>query len=194
MQREGPPLEVLVRRLAETPEDFLVEPRIGNAGTVEVRAVVGDLLRLHGQLPEPAALEAFAGGDARRDRNRLGVALVMSWLLAEAWFVRSRFATTALLPLLATEATELAALVPAKKLVGDPDRREELVRLVLARLGCRPEGESPAHAQDRLTTLSSIERARVLKISQAAAQRAREIREALAKKAAEEAADKWTRE
>jgi hypothetical protein len=76
----------------------------------------------------------------------------------------------------------------------DAERREELARLTLARLGLRPAGESAAQAQDRFTSISSIERARILKASQQAEQRARALREALAKKAAEESADKWTRE
>ena len=79
-------------------------------------------------------------------------------------------------------------------IVTDPDRREELARLALARLGFRPAGETVAQAQDRLTTLNSAERARVMKAAQVAEQRARQIREALARKAAEESADKWTRE
>jgi len=194
MQREGPTLEVLVRRLAETPEDFLAEPKIASLGAVDVPAVAGDLLRMCGQTPNPPSLAVFAGTDGRRDRNRLAVTLVMSWLLGDEWFQSASLPAAALLKLLHEEATDIAALVGAKKFVTDPDRREELARLVLARLDCRPAGESIAHAQDRLTTLSSLERSRVLKISQAAAQRARQIREALARKAAEESADKWTRE
>ena len=82
----------------------------------------------------------------------------------------------------------------AGELIRDPERREELSRLALARLGYRPAGESDAQAQDRLVSLSSIERSRVLKASRAAEERARSIREALRKKAADESADKWTRE
>jgi hypothetical protein len=65
---------------------------------------------------------------------------------------------------------------------------------VLARLDCRPEGETIAQATDRLSGLSGTERRRLLEASRASEQRARAIREALAKKAAEESADKWTRE
>ena len=58
----------------------------------------------------------------------------------------------------------------------------------------RPAGESVAQAQDRLTALSSIERNRLLAASRAAEERSRAIREALARKAAQESADKYTRE
>jgi len=69
-----------------------------------------------------------------------------------------------------------------------------MIRFALARLDLRPSGETLTQAQDRLTTLSSIERNRVLAASRAAEQRTRDIREALARKAAQESADKYTRE
>jgi len=194
MQLEGPILESLLRRLAETPEDFLAEPRIGQTGRAHVAAVVGDLLRAFGASPGADQLASFAGADPRRDRNRLSIALLLCWLLSEDWFRQAKLDSGKVLQLLEAEASELAGQVAARKFVTDPDRREELARLALARLGFRPAGETVAQAQDRLTTLNSAERARVMKAAQVAEQRARQIREALARKAAEESADKWTRE
>jgi hypothetical protein len=194
MEREGPVLETLTRRLAETPEDFLAEPRIGAAGRVHTAAVVGDLLRALGGFAPAEALRRFHGADARTDRNRLSIAQVLCWLLADEWFARASPPPLAVLAVVDAESRELAGQSPAAKFVADPDRREELARLALARLGYRPAGETPAQAQDRLTTLSSAERARVMQAARAAEQRAREIREALMRKAADEAADKWGRE
>ncbi len=51
MQSEGPPLEVLLRRLLETPSEFLAEPRIGGHGDIDVAAVVWDVLRESGGRP-----------------------------------------------------------------------------------------------------------------------------------------------
>lgn len=194
MTREGPLLESLTRRLAETPDDFLAEPRIGRKGAVHVAAVVGDLCRLLGDPPAAAELAPVGGDDAKRDRNRLAVTLLLAWLLADEWFRQARLSRAGVLALLVDGASELAAFAAAERYVTDAERREELVRYALARLDYRPAGETVAQAQDRLTTLSGAERARVLKASRAAAQRARAIREALARKAAEESADKWTRE
>jgi hypothetical protein len=194
MQQEGPILESLTRRLTETPEEFLAEPRIGKNGTVEVPAVVGDLLRLLNAAPSPAELARFTSNDARQDRNRLSISLLLSWLLADDWFRQAKLSTTAVLDLIDKEAGELSQQSTARKFITDPDRREELARLTLARLGYRPAGETLPQAQDRLTTLSSAERARVMKASRAAEERARQIREALVKKAAEESADKFSRE
>src|SRR5206468_2280723 len=194
MQAEGPILESLTRRLAETPEDFLVEPRIGQTGRAHVAAVVGDLLQLLNAPTQSGELARFEGSDARRDRNRLAITLLLCWLLSDDWFRQANLEAKNILPLLDMGANELAAQVAARKFVSDPDRREELARFALARLGFRPAGETLAQAQDRLTTLNSAERARVLRAARAAEERSRQIREALTRKAAEESADKWTRE
>jgi hypothetical protein len=194
MDREGPVLEALTRRLAETPEEFLAEPRVGNVGRVHTAAVVGDLLSLMGHDVTARDLAPFSGSDRRDDRNRLGVTLVLAWLLSDDWFVRSRPDAAALLALLGTTAGEMAEQIAATKLISDPDRREELARIALARLGLRPAGETIAQAQDRLTTLSSAERQRVIGAARAAEERARAIREALVRKAAQESADKHTRD
>ena len=89
--------------------------------------------------------------------------------------------------LLSRGLDELAALVPPERFVDDPDRREELVRLVLAGLGLRPKGETEAIAADRLKALSSVERARVLRETQKQVEHARRVREELAKKKRAEA-------
>ena len=194
MQREGPALELLTRRLAETPADFLAEPRIGRAGSVEVAAVVGDLLALLDGYPTQGQIEPFRAGEAALDRNRLCLVLLLCWLLADEWFRRDRPEAGAVVALLDERARELAAQTAAGRFVADPDRREELARLALAAFGARPAGESPAQAQDRLTQISSTERSRVMLAARAAEERARAVREALARKAAQESADKYTRE
>ena len=194
MEQQGPSLEALTRHLAEIPEEFLAEPRSGEQGHIHVAAVVQDLLT---DLDNPVASErlfVFDGADFARDRNRLAIVLILCWLLHDDWFRQARPVADRILILLDEVGGELAKQVASRKLVSDPERREELARLALARLGCRPAGESEAQAQDRLVSLSSTERSRVLKASRVAEERARSIREALRKKAADESADKWTRE
>lgn len=194
MERVGPSLETLTHRLAETPEDFLDEPLIGSTGRVSVSAVVNDLLLSYGARAPMQALEHFRGTNVHTDRNRLALVLIASWLLADAWFITARPAQGDVLRLFADTLPELASTTPAHKFIADADRREELVRTVLARLDYRPLGETVPQAADRLTSLSGTERRRLLAESRATERRAREIREALAKKAAQESADKWTRD
>jgi hypothetical protein len=194
MEHAGPPIETLTHRLAETPAEFLAEPHIGTSGKVHVAALVNDVLALHGQRAPIAALERFTSADARRDRNRLALVMIAAWLLADGWFVAAGLPQARVLALLQSAMQELAEATPAHKFVNDPDRREELARVVLARLDYRPAGETVAQATDRLSGISGVERRRLLEASRAAEERAAEIRAALARKAAEESADKWSRE
>lgn len=192
MTHEGPQLERLLRRIAECPADVLPaaaesEPQPALA------AVVGDLLRDLGAADvEAAALRAFAAGAGSGNRARL--VLVACWLLHDEWFVGERRFWRGAQEFLANGLTRLAGLVQAERFVADPDRREELARSALAALGLRPQGETPEQARDRLTTLDSVERAAVLEATRAAEERARQVREAMARAAAQEAAASWGRE
>jgi hypothetical protein len=196
MTAEGPPLESLTRRLAECPPEFLAEPRSGERGTVEVGAVVSDLLRDLGGSP----LTTDQAGPFTRPapvlaRRRLSMVLVGCWLLSDPWFKQQQHFAAEALTLLTDGLDELARLTPAASVISDPDRREELARLCLKRLGLRPAGESDAQAADRLTTLNSAERQRVVKAARTAEKRAQKIREEIArKKAAAEADAKAIRE
>jgi hypothetical protein len=194
MNKTGPVLETLTRRLAETPPDFLAEPVVAGAGSVHVPALVNDLAAMHGGRLPQATLAAFVGTAAHVDRNRLALVMIAVWLLADDWFLGQGIAPAVLADLLTDPMAELAVGTPAHKFVNDPERREELARVILAFLDYRPQGESEAQATDRLAAVSATARRKLLAASRAAEQRARQIREALAKKAAEESADKWTRE
>jgi hypothetical protein len=194
MQNQGPLLEVLTRRLVEIPADFLDEPLIGTRGQVAVAALVNDLLLRFGGRASAEQLGCFHSLQMVADRNRLALVMIAVWLLADEGFSCEHISRVDVLALLTDSIAELAASTAAQKFVYDADRREELVRVMLARLNMRPAGESIAQASDRLSGLSSTERNRLLAISRAGEQRARAIREALAKKAADESADKWTRE
>jgi hypothetical protein len=194
MKNEGPPLQQLLHRITATPPDFMAEPRIASKGDVHTVAVVRDLLAAKGHAVDIAKLSALAGRDVKIDRNRLSITLLITWLLADPALVIERQHLEAVLTLLNEDATRLAAYTNSRQLFEDPERREELARLTLSKLDLRPAGESVAQAQDRFTSISSLERARLLAASQQAEARARAIREQLAKQAAEESANKWTRE
>ncbi len=192
MNAEGPAFEPLNRRLSECPAEFLAEPRIGKRGVIHVDAVVADLLSDLGGGQRVVDVGLFRSDDSK-DRNRLSATLVACWLLHDDAFIGGRF-SEAVLSFLVADLPELAQVVPAPQLVNDADRREELIRLALKALGLRPAGETAAQAQDRLTTVSTIERRRVVAAARAAEERARDIREAMAKKAAAEAAARYMRE
>jgi hypothetical protein len=189
---EGPPLEALTRRLAECPQEFLADPRIAGGGTVHVAAVVSDLIEALGG--EPLAGDTVGVLQQPEDANRLRAILVASWLLYDPWFREKRNLWSRAFTFLARGMNDLCQIVQAPLMVTNPDHREELVRLCLKALDLRPEGESDAQAEDRLTTVSTVERQRVIRHAQAAEERARAIRDAMARKAAEEAAAHYSRE
>ncbi len=195
MNREGPLLETLTRRLADCPAEFLAVPRVGETGSVHVDAVVSDLLRdLGGEGLSAADARQFQPRNRKADRARLSLVLLAGWLLHDAWFRdRPGFAAPAL-QLLRDGLTELAATTAAAKFVSDPDRREELARVCLSQLGLRPAGETIAQAQDRLATLNAAERQRVIKAARQAEERAEKIRAAMKRQAEEEANAKAMRE
>jgi hypothetical protein len=185
MNRESPLLETLTRRLAECPADFLAEPLIGKTGAVNVAAVVSDLLRdLGGASLTPEQAAAFQSKSPKKDRNRLRLALITSWLLHEAWFCEQKHLAGLALWFLTSGLKEVAELTPAEKFVSDPDRREELARLCLKGLGVLPAGETEAQAQDRLATLNTAERQRVIAAARLAEERASDIRRKMAAEAA----------
>lgn len=193
MHNEGPRLEHLLRRVAETPSEFLADPKTEfSRSGIHVSAVVGDLFAMHGHDLEEA--HVFIPNAMPASRRRAGVSLLLAWLLADSELIALRPPSDQLRTLLVEGASDLSAQASAAKYRDDPERREEFVRFSLARLDLRPAGETLAQAQDRLTAISSAERARVLAASRKAEERARAIREALARKAAEESADKYTRE
>ncbi len=196
-ETEGPAISALVRRLLDTPGDFLAEPRLGSAGTVVTEAVVADLLR-DLRAPDLATLPAdwsivFRVQDTPAHRRWLRAVLITAWLLHDPWFV-GRVRAPAVRDLLCTGIAEIAAFVDPPLLVTDPDRREELARRCLALLELVPAGETPAQAADRLTTLDSAEQARVIAASRYAEERAEAVRQAMHDQAAAEAAAKASRE
>ena len=187
MGTEGPILEALTHRLSECPEEFLLAPRIGDSGAISVIAIAHDHLRAMG-IAAPQILENS------RDAAFLSLVSVAAWLLHDDWFLARADLAPKMERLLGAFLQPLSAAVPAKEFVTDPDRREELARFCLAQLGLRPQGETAAQAKDRLTALDSLERVRVLRDTQAAEARAQEVRKMMARRAAEEAAAKATRE
>lgn len=194
MDKPGPALVVLTRRLLDTPMEFLGEPRIGAAGQMAVAALVNDVLYLHGARAAPVHLQRFVGVSAKSDRNRLALVAITAWLLVDGWFLDQGLDHFQVFLAMAEVPEGLAPVTAAHRFVHDPDRRAELARTVLAHLGYAPEGETAAQAADRLQAVSGNARRALIEASRAAERRARQIREALEAKAAQESADKWTRE
>lgn len=181
--QEGPALELLHHRLVDIPVEFVDNPDVG--------ALLHDTLR---QLNLPITGPQLAQWRKQAALENHTLLPLFCWLLVSPELSAGGLAIGQVWNLLTVTSPRLATLAKVKQVLNDTDRREELLRLMLADLDRRPAGESPTQAQDRLSSISSLERARVLEAARAAEARAQEIREALRRKAAEEGADKWARE
>jgi hypothetical protein len=191
-----PPLAEFLRWLAEMPDAFSAEPLGFGKGEVSVAAVVADLCETYlGALPDENVLAAFRPtktGKVERNRH--------CWVLAAChllWHpvLRGRSVTPAQLHrLLIQDLAELATVESADSLRTEEERREELIRRTLQALKLRLPGESAQDAEDRLTQVDSIERRRLLRAAAEKEKRAREVRDMMARRAAEEAAAKVSRE
>ncbi len=197
---QGPDVGVLLQRLVATPADFLVEiPIKVEWGSLSVLAVVADTLRLWSQAslsPELANNWRYQSKqDVTQYRNHMRLCLLACWLLHEESFADLPENTSKKVQQwMSKDLKLLAELVKADHVVRDSDRREEFVRSALRALDLRPAGESRALASDRLQTLDSVARARVIQETKAAQDRVRKIRAEMQKKRAAEAAAAWGRE
>lgn len=189
-------LSALLRWLRGMPGAFRAQPVGFPGGEVRVRAVLADLWdEVTGQPAPPALLAAFeAQSDGKTERNRLRLLLAAAHVLWHPTLRASRPQPERLRRLLIQELPAMAAVVPADSLLDDEERGEELIRRALRAAGLHLEGETTHDAEDRLKQVDSVERHRVLAEAAQRERRAREVREAMARKAAEEAAAKVTRE
>ena len=191
-----PPLAEFLRWLAEMPESFSAEPFGFANGEVSVVAVVADLYETYfGAFPAEDLLTAFRPtktGKVERNRHR--------WVLAAChllWHpaLRGRGVEQAQLNrLLVQDLAQLATAESADSLRTEEERREELIRRTLQALKLALPGETEKDAEDRLTQVDSVERRRLLRAAAEKEKRAREVRDMMAKRAAEEAAAKVSRE
>lgn len=202
MTRAGPSLVRLQHRLSDAPKSLWHNDN--KQGQWPLPALVHDLL-WHYKLDVSAEdLTPFRG--KRAHHPWYATSQLVAWLIMDSAFImhlhneshidiNSRTDTkNRVLSSLTLTAEALHAGGRLSQYIEDIDRREEFIRMVLDCLDLRPEGETQTQAQDRLTSISSAERLKLIAASRAAEERARQVREALARKAAEEAADKWTRE
>lgn len=192
MTQPGPSLDALLHRLSECPAEFLDVAGVNAPRGVDVLALACDLVRAFDPDQPPELMTDWLRTMRKRTGDELKLVSILCWLLHDEWFLGQSDLAPRVCQLLAgTWIATLVGLVRPEKFVPDPDRREELVRVCLAQLGLRPAGESASQAKDRLNTLDSAERDRVLRATAAAERRAREVREAMARQRAQESASRY---
>jgi hypothetical protein len=187
MPQEGPDIERLLRRLAECPGEFLASAD----GAPDFVAIICDHMRRMSPDDPPERSQPLAA--IRREKPaHLELLAIVCWMLHDDWFLDRPETAAGMWKLFGSDALKrLVDLVKPAAFVHDADRREELARISLKHLALVPRGETAVGAADRLTALDSVERHRVLKATAAAERRAREVREAMAKKKAQESASRF---
>ncbi len=193
MKHEGPAIETLLRKLEDTPPDFLENPAGSEGQYRRYAALISDLFLKTGTVLNAEILTRYAAANTPAQRNTLLLRSLTCWLLSAEEFAAALSLAT-LERILNETVPQLAAEYPAEKYAADAERREEFARLLLADCELRPRGETRAQSEDRLQSLSSAAKRSIIKASRESEKRAREIREALARKAAQDAADKYTRD
>lgn len=192
-RRDGPALESLLHRLAQTPAELLDD-------AVVAPAVVADLaVALDGTVLDPARLHVLDA--ALADRDPAALALLACWLVADPavrthpgarraadaaggaglWLYAVATALPAALTGLRTGAAWLA----------DDLAREELVRALLAVAGLRAHGEDDALAADAWAAVSTVHRRRMAAETAEEQRRALELAARLAAERAKEAAAQY---
>jgi hypothetical protein len=184
---EGPAISHLHHRMTAAPSDLIESQDLKH-----LPALVHDLLYRHQQHFSYELLVPFRENPIKCPWY--ATCFLLLHLYSDQSFTKYTLDVRKLVKALEEKSKELYASGKNVVYIEDVDRREELIRVALAAVDLRPESESQAQAEDRLLMVSSFERKRVMEAAKAAEERAAQIREALAKKAAEEAANKMSRE
>jgi len=116
------------------------------------------------------------------------------WLLSHRNFVDSELIEEKLNKFWFEVLSEASLYVKFKEWIHDEDRAEEMVRLLLHSCEIIPDGENQEEATDKLSSLSSADRQKVLIESYEAHERIMNIKREMAEKKAREAANTYGRE
>ncbi|MCB1169361.1 MAG: hypothetical protein KDK25_03455 [Leptospiraceae bacterium] len=181
-------IHLLMRRMAGCPSELYESP----GETVVPLAVVQDtVFHLGGPALAPSIRKEIKSMKAS---GRISFVLLACYILSDPIFASRKDLLPAALELLSHGFIELSAVARASDFVLSTDRREEMVRLCLNSLGLLPEGEKKEMAANRLEALDTVRRVSLMKKATELRKRQEELRKAMERKAAEEAASKWSRE
>lgn len=185
-----PTISELIHHLKQCPAEFLAPPRRNGKGEIHTEALVNDIGRiLSGNLTAP---QLIALSPEKRSPAELVLLQICCWALTHPFF--KEIDNGWLQDFLCNQLTGVAPLVKTELWVKDEERAEELARMILKCSGYIPGGETRDEALDRFDSVNTVKRIQVIKESNAANERAREIRRKMAEDKAREAANVYSRE
>jgi hypothetical protein len=168
------------------PSVFLFKEGLNSIALIydTYRNVSNDFLRNDFSIPK----------DVNLNSNHWQAIHVSAWLLSHQNFINKPSIEDKLYNFWFEELREASAYVKFNEWVSDDERAEEMVRILLNCCEIIPNGENQDESTDKLSSLSSADRHKVLKQSYEAHERIMNIKREMAEKKAREAANTYGRE
>jgi hypothetical protein len=169
--------------------DFFLEDGVNSVALVcdTCKVVSNDFLRNDFKIPSEFNLKFI-------NDNHWRAIHISTWLLSNKDFVNNPAIEEQLYSFWFVELQLASAYVKFNEWINDDERAEEMVRLLLNCCEITPHGENEEEAADKLSSLSSVDRHKVLKQSYEAHERIMNIKREMAEKKAREAANTYGRE
>lgn len=185
-----PTISELIHHIKRCPQEFLSPPVKDDKGEVHTEALVNDIFRmLSGELTAPKHVGVNARACSLAELRLINISC---WVLTHPFFktIDHQWINDAFY----AKLRPVASLVKSELWVNDEERAEELARMILQCCGYIPGGETREEALDRFESVNTVNRLKVIEESNAANERAKEIRKKMAEKKAREAANVYGRE
>ena len=185
----------LVTHLRKCPEIYL-EPsfflKLEGLNSVALicdtyRIVCNDFLKTEFKIPSDYTL-------AHLEDDHWRAIHISIWLVSHPNFINNSAIEDKLYNFWFEELSEASLYVKFKEWISEDERAEEMVRLLLKWCEITPNGENRDEAADKLSSLSSADRHKVLQESYHAHERIMKIKREMAEKKAREAANTYGRE
>lgn len=185
----------LVTHLRKCPDAFLVSSDFFSKEGINSIALINDTYRmvsndfLSNNFEIPSQFNVKYIND-----NHWRAIHISTWLLSDQNFINNPGIKDKLYHFWFEELQLASEYVKFAEWINDEERAEEMVRLLLHCCEIIPNGESQDEATDKLSSLSSVDRHKVLKQSYEAHERIMNIRREMEEKKAREAANVYGRE
>lgn len=185
-------LEYYLNLISKSPKEILDEKIFEKPFELDLNALVKDLYFEFEFKLEDWNSEKF-DFDPKKENNYCRIVLLICFFLSDKSFKNLNLHFTKIKSLILS-FKKISDLIPIKNFLYDMERKEEFIRLNLNSLGLILKNETIAKFQDRLKSIDSIERQNMFEESKKLRERARLLKEEMARKEAEEAASKMNRE
>lgn len=195
---DTPELYYFMQRLQNTPIQILeysLTSKESNVKSINPISIIKDVFYDFGlSFGEWNSIQIPIHEDDSIQENYLRTLLIFIYLLADPFFKTRNIHFSRLKEFLFQKVKSYSGIVKSRDWIYDLERREEIIRITLQAFDLRPKNESPNQSADRLLSIDSIEREKMIAETRKAQARAKHLREEMARQEAEEAASKYNRE